>query len=294
VFRLSRLFVVAAVLAAVVPGLSVDAAADGTTTPRVWTPNEGAGVELGIPMVISGEFVVGETGGLERVEISFDGGETWGDSDIDDNQELFTYTYTPTRTGRLDMLARVTFRGEVREPAVMRSVEVGGPGTPRPMIQPEAFDLPWVAARPLIRDPDTQAVELGLRVRFDRDGFVTGARIRRHQSSSASFTFWAADGTPLAHYPYGAAMSGQITFPSPVPVTAGTQYVVSYYAPNGGYPSSENYFTGTVTRSPFIAPHDGITGAGVYHYGDGGGFPSDTWHDSNYWIEPIFTPFPAG
>ena len=28
---------------------------------------------------------------------------------------------------------------------------------------------------------------------------------------------------------------------------------------------------------------------GVYHYGTGGGFPTDSWQASNYWVDVVFT-----
>ena len=74
----------------------------------------------------------------------------------------------------------------------------------------------------------------------------------------------------------------QIDFATPVPVEPGRDYVISYYTPEGGYESSENFFTGTLVSAPFIAHR----GAGVYRYG--GGFPTENWHDSAYGVVPEF------
>jgi hypothetical protein len=41
---------------------------------------------------------------------------------------------------------------------------------------------------------------------------------------------------------------------------------------------------GTLFHAPYIVRAD----AGVYRYGEGGGFPTDTWHHSNYTIYPSF------
>lgn len=86
--------------------------------------------------------------------------------------------------------------------------------------------------------------------------------------------------------PYAAVVDDPDVFPTPVPVEPDRDYVISYYTPQGGYAMSENYFTGTLVQAPFTAPHDGTRGAGVYRYG--GGFPTDSRHDSTYWVQPEF------
>jgi hypothetical protein len=60
------------------------------------------------------------------------------------------------------------------------------------------------------------------------------------------------------------------------------EYVVSYYTSEGGYASTEDYFSASMVIAPYTMPK----GAGVYSYG--GGFPADTWNDSNYWIMSNF------
>ncbi|MEV6713646.1 DUF4082 domain-containing protein [Lentzea sp. NPDC051208] len=67
-------------------------------------------------------------------------------------------------------------------------------------------------------------------------------------------------------------------------MVAGTEYVVSYYTPAGGYKATENYFIGNLAQTLFKIP----VNAGVYSYS--GGFPADTWFGGNYGIEPVFRP----
>jgi hypothetical protein len=68
--------------------------------------------------------------------------------------------------------------------------------------------------------------------------------------------------------------------------------VVSYYAPNGHYAADAGFFATTgVDRPPLHALRDGVDGPnGVYRYGTGGGFPTDTFESSNYWVDLTFTP----
>ena len=83
----------------------------------------------------------------------------------------------------------------------------------------------------------------------------------------------------------------QVTFASPVPVTAGATYVASYYAPVGRYAEDEvDFATAGVDRAPLHAPAVWAgTPNGVYRYGTGGGFPTSTYASTNYWVDMVFT-----
>ena len=61
----------------------------------------------------------------------------------------------------------------------------------------------------------------------------------------------------------------QATFAAPVPVTANTTYVASYYAPVGRYSDNNSYFaSAATTRGPLTALRNGTDGGnGVYRYG---------------------------
>ena len=141
---------------------------------------------------------------------------------------------------------------------------------------------------------DGAAVELGMRFTPSSNGTVTGVRFYKAAANTGTHTgsLWTAGGVQLATGTFaGESASGwqTLTFASPVAVTAGATYVVSYYAPNGHYPADGGYFTTDVTNGPLTAP--GTTN-GVYRYGTGGGFPTGTWNASNYWVDLTFTPTP--
>ena len=81
------------------------------------------------------------------------------------------------------------------------------------------------------------------------------------------------------------------TFATPVRVTGGATYVVSYLAPNGHYSVTSGFFTSNSwTNGPLVAP----AGAnGVYRYGATSGYPTGTYGSTNYWVDPVFVP-PTG
>jgi methionine-rich copper-binding protein CopC len=145
-------------------------------------------------------------------------------------------------------------------------------------------------------DPDTAAVELGVKFRSDVAGQVTGIRFYKGSGNTGTHVghLWTAAGALLATVTFsGESGSGwqQATFASPVPVSPGTTYVASYYAPVGRYAGDSGFFTAAgVDRAPLHALRDGTDGAnGVYRYGTGGGFPVNTWQASNYWVDLTFT-----
>ena len=143
---------------------------------------------------------------------------------------------------------------------------------------------------------DPSPVELGMRFRTDVNGFVTGVRFYKGTANIGAHlgNLWTDTGTNLASATFSnETPSGwqQANFPSPVPVSANTTYVISYYAPNGGYAADLNYFASSgVDNPPLHALVSSVPDAdGVYVYAVGGGFPSSTYNATNYWVDVVFT-----
>ena len=139
-----------------------------------------------------------------------------------------------------------------------------------------------------VNDPD--AVELGMAFTPASAGTVRGVRFWKGAGNTGTHTgsLWSADGTRLAQVTFGAeTASGWQTamFDSPVPVAAGTTYVVSYYAPNGHYAATGSYFSTPRTVGPLTAPSGNN---GRYRYGTGGGFPTGSWGSTNYFVDVLF------
>jgi hypothetical protein len=71
-------------------------------------------------------------------------------------------------------------------------------------------------------------------------------------------------------------------------VTARTQYVAAYWAPNGNYSYTSNFFAASWTNNDRTMT--AVSGAdGVYRYGSDA-FPTSTYGSSNYYVEPLFVP----
>ena len=156
--------------------------------------------------------------------------------------------------------------------------------------------LPAVAA-----DPDSGAVELGVKFRADVNGLVTGVRFYKGATNTGTHigNLWTTSGQLLASATFsGETASGwqQVSFTSPVPVTAGTIYVVSYFAPNGHYATDANYFGNKGADNGVLhLLQDGVNGGnGLYAYSATSSFPSSTYNATNYWVDLVFVPEQVG
>ena len=144
-------------------------------------------------------------------------------------------------------------------------------------------------------DPDAKGTELGVRFKSDVDGVVTGVRFYKSTTNVGTHigNVWSDTGTLLARTTFTneTASGWQIArFSSPLAVTAGRTYIVSYYTPSGHYAGDTQWFTGKGQNSgPLHAPADS-SGApnGLYKYGSSSAFPTSTWQGANYFVDVLF------
>ena len=154
---------------------------------------------------------------------------------------------------------------------------------------------PRTAAPVSTANPDTRAIELGIKFQSDRDGFITGIRYYKARTNNGTHigSLWSSDGTLLAQATFNReSRSGwqQVTFANPVPIKANTVYVASYHTSVGRYYSDSGYFTASgVDNAPLHALRDGVSGSnGVYAVGAMPSFPSSGLGGTNYWVDVVF------
>ena len=133
------------------------------------------------------------------------------------------------------------------------------------------------------------------------DGYITGVRFYKGAGNTGTHIghLWSASGQLLATVTFtneSATGWQQASFQTPVPVTAGTTYVASYFAPNGHY-AGDNLWNDYATanegldngagQGPLQALPDGTSGGnGVYVYG-GDSFPTRSFRATNYWVDAV-------
>jgi Domain of unknown function (DUF4082) len=146
-------------------------------------------------------------------------------------------------------------------------------------------------------NPDS-AVTLGVKFWSAQAGTIAGVRFYRGAPNSNGYRvkLFNASGTLLAS---GSASKDtcavpcweEINFALPVSIAAKTTYVAAYYTSNGNY-ADDTYTSGGLTNGatngPLVAPASSqVGGNGVYTYSTG--FLNQTWEDSNYYVDVVFT-----
>ncbi len=136
---------------------------------------------------------------------------------------------------------------------------------------------------------DSSSVALGVKFIPNATGYITGVRFYKSAGNTGTHTgsLWSAGGARLATGTFAAETATgwqTLTFANPVPLTTGSTYVVSYYAPNGHYAADGHFFDTAVAADPLT----GVGGNnGVYSY-SGDIFPTSSYGNTNYWVDPIF------
>jgi hypothetical protein len=269
-------------------GLTAATASTDTTAPAatIGAPLAGATVQSGAAVTVSG--TAADTGGVVGgVEVSTDGGASWHPAT---GRGSWSYTWVPGAPGAVTIRARAT------DDSVNTGASVAVPVTVAPRACPcTIWDTAATPSTPA--DTDTAAVEVGAKFRSEAAGSVTGVRFYKGPGNTGTHVghLWTAAGALLATVTFsGESASGwqQATFASPVPISAGTTYVISYFAPNGHYAADAGYFAVAGHDSaPLHALASGVDGLnGVYRYGaSGSGVPNSSWQSANYWVDLLFT-----
>jgi Domain of unknown function (DUF4082)/Bacterial Ig-like domain/Bacterial Ig domain len=262
---------------------SADAAAPTST---ITSPAPNATIPVGDPVTVTG--TAADTGGgrVGGVEVSTDNGTTWHRAS---GRESWTYTFTPATAGTVRIRSRAADDSvNIETPSAGVTVTAGASGGGCPCTI-------WAGtAVPAATDPDTSPVELGVRFRASQNGSITGIRYYKPAQTAGTHvgTLWTGTGTKLATATFtNESASGwqQATFATPVPVTANTTYVASYFTP-ARYAVTSAYFNAATTRGPLTALADGTDGGnGLYRYGStAGSFPTSSYNSENYWVDVVF------
>src|SRR5271166_642383 len=267
------------------------------TTPPVSTitsPAQGSSFTSGSIVTISGTATDSGGGVVGGVEVSVDGGQTWHPAVGRSN---WSYSWTPSVVGTTALLSRaVDDSGNLENPRTSGGNPSGGaPVTINPQVCPCTIWNP--SSAPFSADSgDANSVEVGVEFRSDDDGFITGLRFYKAATNTGTHIahLWTSSGTLLGTATFtGENGSGwqQVQFASPIPVTANTVYVASYFAPSGHYSDDLGYFQGKgVDNPPVHALADGISGHnGIFGYFPApGGFPTNSYISPNYWVDVVF------
>ena len=137
-------------------------------------------------------------------------------------------------------------------------------------------------------DPSSDTVELGMSFKSASRGWVTAIRYYHMAAAQPATrgTLWSNNGDVLGRVSFAqVSVSGWQTaqLDHPVELSPNDAYVVSYLAPGGHYADDQDALGGGHSASS----GDLTAFAGVYS--ESLGFPQQTWNDSNYYADVLFT-----
>jgi hypothetical protein len=158
---------------------------------------------------------------------------------------------------------------------------------------PTGYTIMKATATPALVDSnDPNPVELGVKFRADSNGYVTGLRFYKASTNVGSHVghIWSTSGVLLGSATFTSETGSgwqQVNFSTPISVSANTTYIASYFAPSGHYSANTNGFATTgIDNPPLHALANGVNGAdGVYLYSSTGGFPTNSYQSTNYWVD---------
>ncbi|HEX7287913.1 MAG TPA: N,N-dimethylformamidase beta subunit family domain-containing protein, partial [Candidatus Angelobacter sp.] len=276
--------------ATIQPGLLPATQSTDVTPPHsaITTPANGASVPAGTTVTVTG--TAGDLGGgvVGGVEVSADGGATWHPAN---GRENWSFPWHPQFAGTANLRSRaVDDNGNLEVPTAGISVLAAAHDCPCTI-----WSTSTVPAT--IDSADINSGEFGVRFFAGYDGYITGIRFYKASTNNGTHIghLWSNTGALLASATFsGETASGwqQVSFSNPVPVTANTVYVASYFSSSGHYSVDAGYFgSGGVDNSPLHATANGISGAnGVFSYGSTTVFPTSTFGAANYWADVVYLP----
>lgn len=264
--------------ATVQSGLSAPSLNTDTQAPSIaiTSPASGSTFANGAQVTVTGTASDSGGGRVAMVEVSTDNGATWHRA-----TGTSSWSYTFHATGAAGTTVRARAIDDSANPGTPATLSLNLTG-PTSLFGDRAPTVPAVA--------DSGSYQLGVRFTAQSDGYVTGIRFYKGAGNLGTHTgsLWSSSGTRIATGTFvNETASGwqTLTFDERVPVTAGTTYVASYFAPEGNY-AADPYFFSYLDHvaPPLVASR--ANGNGVFAVGDT--FPSQSYQNTNYWVDVLF------
>ncbi|MBL8061825.1 MAG: DUF4082 domain-containing protein [Anaerolineales bacterium] len=262
-------------------GLIAATASTDVTAPivTITSPANGATVPGG-NVTVTG--TASDTGGVvASVKVSTDGGTTWN---LATGTTNWTYTFSAVSES---VTVQVRAIDDSVNLGVMHSITFTAGAQTCPCSI-------WTPAVTGIQENDASGVELGVKFKSDVAGYITGIRFFKTVGNTGTHTgrLWTTTGVNLGTVTFsGETGTGwqEATFSSPIAIDANTTYLASYHTTSGNYAVGSSFASAGVDNPPLHALKGGEDGPnGVYWYGPGGTYPTDTFGSSNYLVDVVF------
>lgn len=265
-----------------VSGLTLATKSTDTSAPTAVINEPASGASLGQGSTVTVTGTANDAGGgrVAGVEVSLDGGATWHPAS---GTTSFSYTGVLSGTGASVIRARA-----IDDSANIQSPATELPGSVSCPCSIFGDVLPGTPAT-----ADAGPVTLGVKFNSSENGFITGIRFYKGAGNTGTHTgtLYNGDGSALSSVAFtNETQSGWQTasFPSAVPIIAGTTYVAAYSAPNGHYSADSQYFASSGTTTGVLTALGGSSnGNGVYTTGSG--IPGSSYLQTNYYVDVVYS-----
>jgi large repetitive protein len=306
------------------PGLLAATASTDVTPPAsvITFPADGQSFPEDSVITITG--TASDVGGVVAgVEVSVDGGTTWQEAT---GTTSWSFTWSPTAQGNVTIKSRaVDDSGNLESPggsegsANTITVIITAPRPPT-NCPCTIYNSPPPPPTPPSVGNNGSPITLGVRFKAGFDGFVSAVRFYKHNpiipdgfadTAHNTVQIWTTDGSLLGQAtlayagPPTSAPNGwqEVTFSSPITITANTPYVASYLSSSGVYSYQPFGYTDSVVNGPLTAVMDndpeGDGSNGIY-FSDvppppppQAKFPTFSFHSNNYFVDVVYTPSTA-
>ena len=167
-----------------------------------------------------------------------------------------------------------------------------GSGAAAAVIQ--TYTLFGAATPAVAATSSSSSVELGVRFAPRTRGWATGMRFYKGSGNGGSHvgTLWSPTGNALARVTFtneSATGWQHATFSSPVPVSSGVTYFVSYHAPQGHFAYALGYFARSLRTRMLMAPRTTRSrGNGLFAFSASSTFPTNSGTGTNFYVDVDF------
>ena len=265
--------------------------APSTPSSVITSPLTGATPPINDLIVIQGTASDTNGGAVAGVGVSTDGGMTWS---LATGTTTWTYVWSPTAQGPVQINSQAfDTNGNYEVPGTgpgvpnVAMITVAAPVCPCSVFQPDQAPLGPISN-------DGTPIEAGMQFVPAVNGYITALSYYKPAGIGGTRTgnLWTSTGTNLASQVYtNESASGwqQVVLSTPVPVTAGTPYVVSYFSSTGDYLSTADYFLQQVGTGLVQGLAEGANGPnGVFQDTPSSTFPTTDAGGANYYADVVF------
>ena len=262
----------------------------------ITSPTAGQPVANGATVTVTGTASDPGEGKVAAVEVSTDGGTTWRSAT---GRTSWTYSFTAEAASGSTITIQsraVDDSLNIETAATGVAITVDGTSactqaTPCSIFEPNVTG---------VQDADPGAVELGVKFQSSEAGQITGIRFFKTTGNTGTHTgrLWVKTGDGTGTLVPGATVeftaetaSGwqEALFATPVTVDPDTTYVATYHTTSGRYAVGTSLAAAGVSNPPLRALQGGEDGPnGVYRYGDGGIYPTQSFGSANYLVDVLF------